>query len=168
MVMALLLLALASLGVMLAVQIAQTDAQRERELELLFVGAQYRQALAAYASAPNVPAEYPRKLDDLLQDRRLPTTRRYLRRLYPDPITGSSDWEVKLFQGRIIGVHSRSTLEPLIHANFPEGYAAFEKAKSYADWTFDAPPATTAPAPAGTGTPPATISPPTAAPVDAH
>jgi type II secretory pathway pseudopilin PulG len=147
MVMALLLLALASLGVMLAVQIAQTDARRERELELLFVGDQYRQALIAYAAAPNVPPQYPQKLEDLLEDHRLPLVRRYLRRLYPDPITGSEQWGLDLFQGRIIGVHSQSRGEPLIHANFPEGYAGFEKAKSYAEWKFDGPLPSASPSP---------------------
>jgi type II secretory pathway pseudopilin PulG len=140
MVMALLLLAIASLGVMLAVQIAQTDARRERELELLFVGDQYRQALIAYASAPGVPQQYPQRLEDLLEDHRLPATRRYLRRLYPDPITDSGQWGLDLFQGRIVGVHTLSQGEPLIHGNFPDGYGAFEKAKTYADWKFNGPP----------------------------
>jgi type II secretory pathway pseudopilin PulG len=142
--MALLAAALASLTVMIAVQIAQTDARRERELDLLFAGEQYRQALLAYASAPGVPRRYPEKLEELLEDRRLPVTRRYLRRLYPDPITGSNEWGLDKFQGRIIGVHSVSELAPLKHGHFPEG-DAFEKARSYIEWKFDGPPLAASP-----------------------
>jgi type II secretory pathway pseudopilin PulG len=137
-VMALLLLVLASLAVTLAVQKAQTEAQREREAELLFVGNQFRQAIRAYALAPGLPAQYPETLEDLLVDKRWPVTRRYLRRIFPDPMTGRADWELDKAQGRIVGVHSASGRAPLRHAGFSLDDAAFEQAQTYADWRFSA------------------------------
>jgi hypothetical protein len=133
---ALLMLVVASLAVTLAVQKAQTQAQREREAQLLFVGDEFARAIRAYASAPGVPSRYPEKLTDLVDDRRWPATRRYLRRIYIDPMTGKTDWVLELASGRIVGVHSRSGAVPLRHANFPLAYAGFEKAASYRDWRF--------------------------------
>jgi hypothetical protein len=135
-VMALLLLVLASLAVTLAVQKAQTDARREREAELLFVGDEFLRAIRAYASAPGLPSRYPEKLADLLEDGRWPVPRRYLRRIYPDPMTGKADWDLDLVAGRIVGVHSRSGAAPLRHANFPAQYAVFANADSYRNWRF--------------------------------
>ena len=133
---ALILLVLASLAVTLAVHRASTDARRERETELLFVGDQYRWAIHGYASAPGVPAQYPEKLEDLLEDRRLPVPRRYLRRIYPDPMTGKADWRFELSQGRIVGVHSSSTAAPLRHAGFAPGDEGFADARDYTQWRF--------------------------------
>jgi type II secretory pathway pseudopilin PulG len=135
---ALLLLVIASLAVTLAVQKAQTGAQREREAELLFVGDQFRQAIRAYASAPGLPSQYPEALEDLLADKRWPVTRRYLRRIYMDPVMGKADWELDKAQGRIVGVHSPSERAPLRHAGFSQDDAAFEQAETYADWRFSA------------------------------
>ena len=135
---ALLLLVLASLAVTLAVEKAQTGAQRERETELLFVGDQFRQAIRAYASAPGVPAQYPETLDDLVADKRWPVPRRHLRQIYMDPMTGKADWQLDKAQGRIVGVHSASTRVPLRHAGFSLDDAAFEQAQTYADWRFSA------------------------------
>jgi len=135
---ALILLVIASLGVVVAVQRAQLDAQREREAELLFIGDQFRQALAAYASAPGVPKQYPEALEDLLEDKRTPQTRRYLRRIYPDPITGKADWEIERAQGRIVAVHSRSTVQPLRHSGFSQLDAEFAMAETYRQWRFHA------------------------------
>ena len=137
MIAALILLVIASLGVTVAVQSARLDSQREREDELLFVGDQFRQAIHAYATAPGVPAQYPQQLEALLEDKRLPVPRRYLRRIYIDPMTGKADWELDLSQGRIVGVHSRSGAAPLRHANFSLADAVFENAQRYAEWKFN-------------------------------
>lgn len=137
-IMSLLLLVMTSLAVTLALQRAQTDAQREREDELLFVGDQFRQAIRAYTLSPGLPSEYPARLEDLLEDKRWPSPRRYLRKIYPDPMTGRADWLLDLSQGRVIGVRSSSLREPLRHAGFPLDDMAFSEVASYSEWRFDA------------------------------
>ncbi|HUN92052.1 MAG TPA: type II secretion system protein [Burkholderiaceae bacterium] len=139
-IMALILVAAASFAAMIAVTDARTSLQREREAQLLFVGDQYRRALQSYAAVAPAGgiAQYPSKLDELLEDKRFPNPVRHLRRLYVDPMTGAADWELERSQGRIIGLHSRSKLAPLRRANFPDRDAAFADARSYADWRFTA------------------------------
>src|SRR4051812_38747146 len=57
--------------------------QREKEVELLFVGNEFRQEITAYyEQTPGVVKRYPQKLEDLLQDKRYPMAKRYLRRIY--------------------------------------------------------------------------------------
>jgi hypothetical protein len=67
----------------------------------------------------------------------MPGTQRHLRRLYPDPLTGSNEWGlVRAPDGGIAGVHSLSTARPLKAAGFKLRDAEFEGAASYADWKF--------------------------------
>ena len=113
----------------------QTASTRDREAELLYVGNQYRRAIERFYL--NGPKRYPRSLEELLKDPRSPTTQRYLRKLYPDPLTGSAEWGlVKAPDGGIMGVHSRSEDVPLKKASFKVRDAGFEAAKTYADWKF--------------------------------
>ncbi|MEY2633701.1 MAG: type secretion system pseudopilin TklG [Pseudomonadota bacterium] len=131
---------LAALG-----EIWQLSRQREREADLLYVGNEYRQAIGRYlAASTGGLARYPAKLEDLLLDPRFPDSRRYLRELYPDPLTGRHDWQlITAPQGGIIGVASSSTARPLKEAGFPVQLAAFEALASrqgdklsYRDWVF--------------------------------
>uniref|UniRef100_UPI0018FEC581 type II secretion system protein n=1 Tax=Ideonella sp. A 288 TaxID=1962181 RepID=UPI0018FEC581 len=117
--------------------------RRQREAQLLWAGDQIRRALLAYSAFGAGGAEggdsFPRTLEDLLLDPRSPAKRRFLRKVYDDPITHSTDWGlVRNAQGRIIGVYSRSTAAPLKSGRFPRDYAAFARARSYADWRFSA------------------------------
>lgn len=148
-----LLLAIALMGAALAGAgtLWSTDAKRDRELELLFVGDQIRQAIASYyESAPSgQPHRFPAKLEELVQDRRWPTVRRHLRKVYADPITDSREWAFVRGPGETItGVYSRSTAAPLKRAGFPKEYEQFEKAKAYSDWQFVH---TAGPAPSASG-----------------
>jgi type II secretory pathway pseudopilin PulG len=116
----------------------QTAQQREKELELLFVGHQFRQAIASYYHAsPGGVQRYPLELADLMKDPRFPGVRRHLRRVYADPMTGKTDWGVlRSFDGGIIGVHSLSEQAP-IRAHFPVGPdREFTGKTRYADWKF--------------------------------
>ena len=136
-----LLIAIAMFGAGLAMAGAlwSTDAKREREVELLFVGDQFRRAITAYHDeAPaGQPNRFPAKLEDLLQDRRWPTTRRHLRKIFVDPMTGNREWSlVRAPDNTIIGVHSVSEAEPLKRAGFAEEYTNFETAKTYREWQF--------------------------------
>ena len=118
------------------------QAQRDREQELLVVGDQFRAAILSYSAAtPAGKPRYPRDLEDLLDDKRHPVTRRHLRQLYPDPLTGKADWElVRAPEGGIVAVHSRSGGMPMKVGNFPRQFSAFERATTYRDWVFGAPP----------------------------
>jgi type II secretory pathway pseudopilin PulG len=137
----LLLFAVAAMGLVAAAAAENwsTLAQRERERELLFVGNQYREALRRYSAAlPDAPQRYPAKLEDLLQDPRLPGTRRYLRKIYADPLSGQADWAL-LRQGEgIVGLHSRAGGRPLKQGGFDKRDEDFAGAASYADWKFAA------------------------------
>jgi type II secretory pathway pseudopilin PulG len=134
------LFAVALMGAMLAsiATIWHQVQQREKEKQLLFVGKQFRQAIASYyENSPGLARQFPKSLDDLLEDRRVPFTRRHLRKIFYDPLTGSTDWGlVKDAGGGITGVYSKSDDEPLKKANFAEQFAQFEDKKRYSDWRF--------------------------------
>lgn len=136
-----LLLAVALLGAGLAGagSVWSVHTQREREAELLFVGDQVRRAITAYYNEvpQGQPHRFPARLDDLLQDRRWPTTVRRLRRIYMDPMTGSTDWAtVPAPDGGILGVYSRSDKKPLKRHGFGRLDTAFEDAATLQDWRF--------------------------------
>lgn len=140
------IVAILSTGLALIGEVWHTSRVREREAELLFVGNEYRDAIARYyLSGPQ--RQYPRNLADLLKDPRQPATVRHLRRLYADPITGSSQWGlVKAPDGGIAGVYSLSEESPLKVAGFRVRDAAFEAKGKYSDWQFIfAPPAAAKP-----------------------
>jgi type II secretory pathway pseudopilin PulG len=152
----------------------ETSARREKEVELLFIGNQYRRAIGLYyLSTPGVVKAYPRTIEDLLKDPRQPGTVRHLRKLYPDPITGKPFVVIKGADGGVQGVNSPSDDAPLKVAGFRVRDATFEAAQKYSDWKFiHTPPAVAAPAtakpaagaastPAG-ATPPATGATPSA------
>jgi type II secretory pathway pseudopilin PulG len=134
-----LLFIVATLGVTLALGgvVWHTAQQREKERELLFVGAQFRQAIASYHAAMPGASQYPTQLADLVKDPRFPNVRRHLRRVYTDPITGKAEWGVtRNLVGGIIGVHSLSE-QPPIRRHFPDGpYRDFSGKSRYADWKF--------------------------------
>jgi type II secretory pathway pseudopilin PulG len=116
-----------------------TEARRADEEELLFAGDQFRAAIGAYwRQAPaGTPHALPRTLDDLLDDRRWPTKRRHLRKVFVDPMTRGTDWgTVEGPGGTIAGVFSRSARAPLKKAGFAAADAGFEPAQSYRDWRF--------------------------------
>lgn len=127
-VLALLMVVAVALASTAAVLRWQTEMQRERERQLRFAGTQYAQAIARYVMAVPTAQQYPRSLDDLLEDRRFPMPRRHLRRRYVDPMTGQDDWVLIQQDGRIVGLHSRSTAATLKQ----EGGTP----STYADWQF--------------------------------
>lgn len=153
------------MGLMLAAagEVWRTRVQRENELQLLFVGGQYRAAISSYLRASPGAPEYPKTLEDLLEDRRLPQVRRHLRRLFPDPMTGSADWELIRAGDRITGVASRSTGEPFKRTGYAKEDEGFAEATTYRDWRFvasGAGPKTTVPVTANaTGAPVAVPAP---------
>jgi type II secretory pathway pseudopilin PulG len=143
-----------------------TTSMRDKEDELLYIGNQYRRAIERYYATG--PRRYPRTLQDLLKDPRAPTIQRYIRQLYADPMTGSTEWGlVKAPDGGIMGVHSTSQEAPIKQATFKLRDAGFEAAKTYADWKFiftpaqaTTKPAATAPATGAQPKPSAPVPPP--------
>ena len=141
----------------------ETSARREKESELLFVGNQYRRAIGLFYEATPGPAKrYPRTLEELIKDPRQPATQRYLRKLYPDPLTGKGWVAIKGPDGGVQGVHSASEEAPLKIAGFRVRDASFEGAAKYADWKFIHTPGSAAkpgavPPKPGAGTPPAPL-----------
>jgi type II secretory pathway pseudopilin PulG len=135
-----LMIVIAIMGVVMAAtgEVWLTAQQREKERELLFVGDQFRQAIDGYYEhTPGQALRYPMKLEDLLKDPRHPSTQRYLRRIYRDPVTGGEEWGlVKGPEGEILGVHSLSDAPPLKQGNFNLAERGFEGKTKYADWVF--------------------------------
>jgi type II secretory pathway pseudopilin PulG len=131
-VVVLVLLAVCMLGLSVAGPMWSQHVRREREQELLRVGALYAQALQDYyTSSPGSVPQFPQRLEDLLTDTRFVGIRHHLRQLYPDPIDPSQPWGLVLdAQQHIIGVYSRSERAPL--AQGPQA------AQHYSDWKFTA------------------------------
>jgi type II secretory pathway pseudopilin PulG len=124
---AIMIIGVATAGV---AQLWTTQVKREKEAELLFRLGEFRRAIAAYRADHN---RLPKELKDLLEDRTQLQTRRYLRQIYTDPMTGKPDWDIRLVADRsgvvsgIQDVHSKSKDKPL--KSFPG-----KKFESYKDW----------------------------------
>lgn len=108
--------------------------QRERELELLTRGNEIRRAIGLYYREGNT---FPKTLTDLVLDRRQPTIKRYLRRAYDDPLTGTPDWGVVQGPGEtIMGVFSKAKGTPFKQNNFIASNQSFTGQGSYQGWVF--------------------------------
>lgn len=116
----------------------RTANQRSAERELLFVGNEFRQAIADYYErTPGTVKRYPQSLEDLLRDRRHLQLLRHLRRLYRDPLTHRQDWGlVGAPDGGIMGVYSLAPGIPLKQAGFEAPEVSFNGQDSYAGWQF--------------------------------
>lgn len=132
-----LLAAVALMGLLLsmAARVWAITAQREREEQLLFAGDAIRLAISSYYAHGH---RYPSTLKDLLGDDRSPVPLRHLRRLYLDPMTNSTDWQLVLSPqgGAIMGVYSASQLEPIKRKNFSEIDKTFTDSDCYCKWKF--------------------------------
>jgi len=113
------------------------SAQREKEAELLFIGQQYKIAIASYyKQSPNGINEFPLTLQSLVDDRRSLIYNHHLRRLYKDPITNGGQWGlIKNDSDQITGVYSLSTDKPLTINLASLGIDA-TKVQTYADIKF--------------------------------
>jgi type II secretory pathway pseudopilin PulG len=131
-----LLFAIAIIGITLATVgvVWSTQIRRDKEVELLWIGDQYRTAIGRYRASGG---QYPQALTDLLEDKRFPVVRRYLRKLYADPMTGAVDWQpIVAPGGGILGIASSSQGKPIKVASFAVTDTAFEKMECYCDWKF--------------------------------
>lgn len=121
-----------------------TAQQRDREVELVFVGRQFAAAIERYRARSDRLAEvaaraYPDSLDALLNDTRGSIPKHHLRRLYIDPMTGEARWGlIRLPDGGIVGVHSLSARRPYSRTFVTPDYST-PSTTSYRDWHFVAP-----------------------------
>ena len=107
--------------------------QREKEADLLFIGEQYQSALERFGAT----GRFPKRLEELLGDNSTKLPRRYLRKIFIDPMTGNERWgTVTLADGQIIGVHSLSDRQPMKLAGFSGTNAGFANKKRYSEWLF--------------------------------
>ena len=126
------------IGILLAAagEVASTAARRDREAQLLWVGHEYRAAIGRYWGRTR---RYPVSLEELLGVARdAPVQVRFLRQLYPDPMTNAVNWVlVPAPDGSgIMGVASSSKRAPLKTAQFDPVDQGFDKAATYGDWQF--------------------------------
>lgn len=112
--------------------------KREREQELLKVGDTIRTAIGNYYNqSPGVIKQYPPNLEALLYDVRFPVPRRYLRKLYLDPVTQKEGWGIlEAPSGGVMGVYSLSPAKPFKTKNFRPINRHFENQKHYGEWYF--------------------------------
>jgi type II secretory pathway pseudopilin PulG len=131
------------------------------EEELLGIGAEFSAALASYAAAtPKGQLPHPPTLQELLKDPRTPALRRHLRKIFVDPVTGSTRWGIVYVgdQAGVLAVYSLSQAKPLKIGNFDARFAGFENKAHLSEWKFTAglPPLAPVPPPV----PPAAVSAP--------
>jgi type II secretory pathway pseudopilin PulG len=74
-----------AVGLLVAVPVWQTQIQRENEDELIFRGNQYVEAIRRYQTKN--PGQFPQTLEELYK-------KRFLRRLFPDPMTKQGRWDI--------------------------------------------------------------------------
>jgi len=114
--------------------------QRSRaEQELLDIGAAFSDALKSYADAtPSGMPTQPPSLQELLKDPRFPGTRRHLRKIFVDPMTGKAEWGI-VYRGDktgVLAIYSLSDAKPVKIGNFPARYSGFEGKSRISDWKF--------------------------------
>lgn len=117
-------------------EVWHTVMQQEKEKELLFVGHQFRAAIAKYYLQSG--KKYPSSLEVLVEsDAQNAKKAHFLRKLYVDPITGDGQWGLVAGQnGGVAGVYSLSEDKPYKISGFTNADIKFEGADKYSDWKF--------------------------------
>lgn len=106
--------------------------RRDKEEELLFRGRAYMRAIRQFQMQNR---RYPTNLKELSGSR---DQRSYIRQLYKDPMTGEDFTLIYTPERQIAGVASASMAPPFRRTDFESELQDFEKAKTYADWKFQA------------------------------
>jgi type II secretory pathway pseudopilin PulG len=131
------IIAILVIGIALAVVgvVTRTEVQRQREVQLLWVGHQIRHAISHYYRMN--AGHFPQTLQELVQDDQAVKPVHHLRKLYLDPMTGDSEWQfLRAVDGGIYGVYSASTAKPRKNFNFDPEDVGFEDATCYRAWRF--------------------------------
>jgi len=133
------------MGIMLGAvgQSWQTIMKREKEAELLFRGSQIKEAITAWNTPSKTVGQIQQvvtpltDLKHLLEDPRTVDKKRYLRRMYTDPLT-DKEWVIirDPMTKAITGVASSSQDTPLKVDNFPDDLKDLAGKQKYSDWRF--------------------------------
>lgn len=134
-------IAVLAIGMSLVGPMWAEQVQRQREAELLRVGAAYAQAIEHYyRMRPPGARQLPRSVDDLLLDPRFTEPVRHLREAYTDPLLPGQPMElVRGPAGELRGVTSGSDAAPMMQAPWTDGHFSLPAATSttrYRDWQF--------------------------------
>lgn len=137
-VWALAAVAILSIGLAQVGPLWADEVKRDREAELIRIGTLYAQALDNYRKrSPGTLKRYPETLDALLEDARFLGTKRWMRKLYTDPMRPGQPWGViRDDDGRISGVFSTSTDTPLRQETLDLTVTVLAPARQYRDWRF--------------------------------
>jgi len=129
---------LLGLNLSLASTLYSFNQQREKEQQLIFIGNQFRRAIAEYyLKSPGTVKKYPQKLEDLLSDNRFVNTQRHLRKIYLDPISLERSWGIiPAPEGGIMGIYSLSNQQVLKASNFNLVDLNLNGQLRYSDWKF--------------------------------
>jgi len=133
------LVAILGLVAATTVRLGATLQRAAAERELLYIGEQFSDALKSYAAAtPQGQPQQPPTMKELLKDPRFPGTRRHLRKIFVDPMTGKPEWGVVSMGEKlgVLGIYSLSTAEPIKVSNFPSRFQSFEGKRKISDWVF--------------------------------
>jgi type II secretory pathway pseudopilin PulG len=135
------LVAMVAIGLLVVAESYVVTEQREKERELILIGREFAEAIRRYADLDLKLAagarRYPAELDELVEDRRgTGEPRRHLRRIYRDPVTGSTEWGIVRINGGIVAVHSLSNRKPLKVRGFDSDQSHLEERLSYSEWLF--------------------------------
>ena len=132
-----LMAAIVILGIFLTVagRVWSFSEQRDKEAQLLWVGDQFRMAIARYYAFNH---HYPLTLEIMLQDDASPVALHHLRQLYRDPMSGEADWTLIVDPSGvgIMGVASKSKAVPIKRKGFDDIEAGFADKDCYCDWKF--------------------------------
>ena len=154
------LLVALTLAAIAAVQTGQrlADSRRQAmEVELLFVGEQYRSAILSYWGGSPGVRSWPTRLDELLEDRRFPLPRRHLRKLYDDPLDPGQNLALINQGSAIVGVYSQAAGLPFRQTGFTPKQRGFDAAQRYSDWRFIAEAPVSLPPPTAASSPTAPV-----------
>jgi type II secretory pathway pseudopilin PulG len=129
---------LLALGTQKVMAVLSQQAQREREAELLQIGAAFAQAIGMYyESSPGSIKRWPQSLNELTDDTRFVSMRRHLRQVYLDPMTRSNQWGVlRAGDGGILGIYSLSDATPIRSGGIELANLSLTPASHYSDWQF--------------------------------
>ena len=133
------LLAIIGLVTASALKLGSVVQRSRAENELLDIGAAFSDALKSYADAtPSGQPPQPPSLKELLKDPRFPGTRRHLRKIFVDPMTGKAEWGIQYLGDKVgvLAVYSLSDAKPVKVGNFPSRYTGFEGKNHISEWKF--------------------------------